>query len=281
LPSSARRLSARAAFLIVAASAFADAPTALPVDTVLAQHAVGGVLLVDVRDPADFARARIPGSINVPRFALSTRLWPRDATVVLVDAGLHDPALAALCRAESVGPSVRVLQGGLNLWQRRGGPIEGRPPALDALALLAPAAFLRACRSPDVVVLDTADQRDPRADRLLPESIHAPLAGDPARLVRLVQALTAGADGARVVLAFDRAGEHAASLTPALAAIDDAPVFYLTGGLDALERRAADAADGAGEGKDRRALRQRVSFRDGTSRNASWTRAGRGCGSCR
>lgn len=57
------------------------------------------VLLLDVREPAEFAQARIAGSVNVPRGILEAACeWDQDDTVPELAAG-RDRPVAVVCRS--------------------------------------------------------------------------------------------------------------------------------------------------------------------------------------
>ena len=56
-------------------------------------------LVLDIREPAEFAQARIPGSLNVPRGVLEQACeWDFEETVPLL-AGRRDLAIIVVCRS--------------------------------------------------------------------------------------------------------------------------------------------------------------------------------------
>jgi rhodanese-related sulfurtransferase len=209
------------------------APAWIALDAARQGHASGALLFVDFRPAAAYARAHIPGSLNVPPFALATRAFPTDRPVVLVGRG-H-------CPPPAVGGGARALAGGLALWARQGGPVRGPAARQAAEPMLEPAAFDMARRGPDAQVLDTARTRHPRAETLLPEALHVPLE-DSVRFEQILDALCRDAPPQRVVLLCDCAGEDAAGLAGAAAGVRDVPVFVLAGGVEALARLAAARA---------------------------------------
>lgn len=86
--------------------------------------AAGGVLVIDVRQPAEWRSGHIRGSVNLPLVGLAGRLdrLPQDRTIVAVCASGHRSALAArtLHRA---GYQTENLKGGMRSWARAGLPI--------------------------------------------------------------------------------------------------------------------------------------------------------------
>ena len=55
--------------------------------------------MLDIREPSEFAQARIPGSLNVPRGVLEQACeWDFEETVPLL-AGRRDVAVVVVCRS--------------------------------------------------------------------------------------------------------------------------------------------------------------------------------------
>jgi len=111
-------------------------------------------LVLDVREPAEFARARIPGSLNVPRGVLEQACeWDHDETVPELVTGRSRP-IVVVCRSgkrsvlaadtlQQLGfTNVASLAMGMRGWNDFDQPVadaEGRPvDGDDAEARLAP-----------------------------------------------------------------------------------------------------------------------------------------------
>jgi len=79
------------------------------------------VLVIDVRQPAEWRGGHIDGSLNLPLIQLACRLHrlPNDRTIVTVCASGHRSAVAArmLHRA---GYQAENLKGGTRAWTRAG-----------------------------------------------------------------------------------------------------------------------------------------------------------------
>jgi rhodanese-related sulfurtransferase len=76
--------------------------------------------LIDVRSPAEFAAAHIPGAINIPIDQIESRLQDlhQDEVVLICQSGQRaEMACNLLARNH---PALRVLQGGTNAWQQAG-----------------------------------------------------------------------------------------------------------------------------------------------------------------
>jgi rhodanese-related sulfurtransferase len=87
----------------------------------------GEALVVDVREPAEFAGAHIPGALSVPLGKLAgldlTALGGR--AVVLVCATGRRSSMACDQLASRVPDGVHTLTGGLAAWREAGGTVAG------------------------------------------------------------------------------------------------------------------------------------------------------------
>ena len=102
-------------------------PEVAPAD--LQSRLSGGeqVVVIDVREPEEFARGKIPGAYTIPRGLLEMQVdgrLPREATVVLYCAGGGRSALAAKSLADMGFEKVENLQGGFGAWVNSGLPVE-------------------------------------------------------------------------------------------------------------------------------------------------------------
>ncbi len=85
------------------------------------------VVLIDVREPEEWAQGTIPGAHTVPRGVLEGAVdaqVPRDATVVLYCAAGNRSALAGRSLKEMGFARVENLEGGFAGWQAAGLPVQ-------------------------------------------------------------------------------------------------------------------------------------------------------------
>lgn len=84
--------------------------------------------LIDVRTPAEFESAHIPGAYNVPLDALKEHrreiVERIDDDVVLLCAAGPRSKQAEEALAAAGLPNLRVLEGGMQAWERGGGPLK-------------------------------------------------------------------------------------------------------------------------------------------------------------
>jgi glyoxylase-like metal-dependent hydrolase (beta-lactamase superfamily II)/rhodanese-related sulfurtransferase len=82
-----------------------------------------GTLIIDTREPAEFARAHIAGARSMPLDLLDPAQLPRDQQLVVVcELGLRSPDAAAQLAAAGCA-DVAHLEGGLTAWQEAGLPV--------------------------------------------------------------------------------------------------------------------------------------------------------------
>ena len=85
------------------------------------------IVLIDVREPDEFARGKIPGAYTIPRGVLEMQVdgrLPREATVVLYCGAGARSALACKSLTEMGFDNVENLQGGWTAWLNSGLPVE-------------------------------------------------------------------------------------------------------------------------------------------------------------
>jgi rhodanese-related sulfurtransferase len=85
------------------------------------------IVVIDVREPDEFAKGKIPGAYTIPRGVLEMQLdgrLPREATVVLYCGGGARSALACKSLADMGYDQVENLDGGWGAWIRLGLPVE-------------------------------------------------------------------------------------------------------------------------------------------------------------
>ncbi|MGH9043018.1 MAG: rhodanese-like domain-containing protein [Acidimicrobiia bacterium] len=84
------------------------------------------MVVIDVREPDEWARGTIPGAHPVARGVLELQVdgkLPLDATVVLYCAGGGRSALAGRSLQEMGFSAVENLEGGFDAWARAGHPV--------------------------------------------------------------------------------------------------------------------------------------------------------------
>ena len=93
------------------------------------------VIVVDARNPDEFAGGHIPGACNVPVSDMPSELdqiaSAKNSLVVTTCGSSGRGEKAAQVMAESGFAHVAVLRGGLAAWRQAGLPVEGEGAAQD------------------------------------------------------------------------------------------------------------------------------------------------------
>ena len=85
------------------------------------------IVVIDVREPDEFAQGKIPGAFTIPRGVLEMQVdgrLPLESTVVLYCGAGARSALACKSLAEMGYDKVENLEGGFNGWVGSGLPVE-------------------------------------------------------------------------------------------------------------------------------------------------------------
>ena len=99
---------------------------------VAARLEAGGVELVDVREPAEFAAERIGGSMLCPLSTFDPHTLPKDVEIIF-QCGTGKRSAMAVARAQAAGLAHTAhLAGGLQAWKAAGLPTVALDPATGA-----------------------------------------------------------------------------------------------------------------------------------------------------
>lgn len=199
-----------------------------------------GGALVDVRDGEAFLRYRIPGSLNVPGYALKTKRFLKPSPVVLVNEGRSHRQLLKECRElRALGfTRVAVLEGGLRAWRAEVGPLQGEWLPQKDLYILEPRELAAALEERSWRIVDASGESS-AALAGLPGAVRIPADLDPERftqhLRRLVSQCAAKSGQAADLLIIDGAGEHLNTFASLVDRGELTGVLYLRGGARAYQ----------------------------------------------
>jgi rhodanese-related sulfurtransferase len=110
------------------------APEVPQVDVTDVARRAPDTLVLDVREPEEYARGHVPGAVNLPQAELATRLdeVPRDRSVLVIcQGGYRSLRSAQFLRQRGYGAVLNV-QGGTAAWQASGQPVDQAAIEADA-----------------------------------------------------------------------------------------------------------------------------------------------------
>lgn len=195
-------------------------------------------LLVDVRKKSDFEKLSIPGSINIPLFAVKTKTFLKSKSLVLVDEGYHYRKLERECEnLRKLGFKVWHLNGGLYLWSRNGGSLKGDVFAGKDLNRIPAPTFLEEKDYAHWVVIDISPADDSDNPPLFPGAVSLPYSNGSKRFLRrFKEALaTFGQNPSLTVIIVDENEEQYDRIERLLEEADYS-IFFLKGGLEGYQQ---------------------------------------------
>jgi rhodanese-related sulfurtransferase len=138
-----------------------DFKWAMSARAVLEQFRRDKIVLIDVRSPDSFDQLRIPGSMNIPLYAVKTKSFLKDRHAVLIDEGYFYGRLEAECRKlKDAGFHVSILFGGLNAWIETGGELDGHSFGANRINTVSPCVFHLEKDYENNVIIDISGKRN-------------------------------------------------------------------------------------------------------------------------
>ncbi len=154
-----------------------DFKWAISADTVLNQlRQKEKPIVIDVRSSDLFDKARIPGSVNMPLYAVKTKPFLKEQRAVIVDEGYLYGRIESECRKlNGMGFHVSILFGGLNAWMKAGGKMVGSLFIMEDMKKVSPQAFHLEKDYENHLLIDISTKNSLTGSALTPNTIHLPV----------------------------------------------------------------------------------------------------------
>jgi rhodanese-related sulfurtransferase len=194
-------------------------------------------LIIDVRSGTDFTKANIPGSMNIPLFAVKTKAFLKDKNILLINQGYNRQELENECLSlNKKGFNVRVIRGGLNSWKDAGGNIEGDAEAIATLNKISPHDIYLQDNPDSRLIINLTTSYDKKTDPKIPGSVFIPFDNENSFYMKLMENLDKKKDSSFLtVLIFNEKGEGYENIEKVVRKTGAKNVFYLTGGMEAYK----------------------------------------------
>jgi len=103
----------------------------------------GQTTVVDLRSDDQHAEWHVPGSLNIPEYAVKTKAYLKSKPLVLIDDGLSNAALVSACKTllATGFKNVSIVEGGARRWKQIVGPKEAKK-IVDPMRLITPKQYL-------------------------------------------------------------------------------------------------------------------------------------------
>jgi len=197
------------------------------------------IILIDVRKKAGFEKSRIPGSINIPLFAIKTKAFLKSKPLVVVNEGYNYDELEQECaHLREAGFKVWILNGGLNYWREKGAPLEGDAFAQKALNRIPPRSFFVEKVYENWVVIDVSALKYSQTNPPIPQSISLPYENNEENFIQTLKDTVAKSQHNRFlsVLICSEKGEYYERIEKLVQKTDVTNVFFLEGGLEVYKK---------------------------------------------
>lgn len=210
-----------------------------------AMQAHHDLMLIDIRRKSDFDRVRIPGSINIPLFAVKTKTFLISKRLALISEGYGYSELERECRKlRESGFTVSILTGGLQCWRYYGGPLIGNPFALNKLNKMCPAVFDTEKDSRNWIIVDVSATKRSVIGRYVPHAPYIPYRDNNDRFISAFEERMASfkTDRFTSIVLCDETGERYDRIEKVIQKLGFDKVFYLQGGIEAYVKWKKDQA---------------------------------------
>jgi rhodanese-related sulfurtransferase len=195
--------------------------------------------IVDVREQSQFEAVSIPGSINIPLFAVKTKTFLKAKPLILMNEGYaYEPLERACAHLRNNGFKAWILDGGLAAWKQKGGALHGDPFQQAGLNKVPAPVFYTERAYDNWLIVNINPSKKTTVPSAMPEAINIPLTKNTASFV---SALKKTVDGRKsnpllLVMLFNEKGEGYEAIEQPIQEAGMTKVFFLNGGLEAYDR---------------------------------------------
>jgi rhodanese-related sulfurtransferase len=195
------------------------------------------IALVDIRDREDFEEVRIPGSLNIPFYALKAKTFLRSKPIVLIEEGYRFASLAKGCeKLRQDGFQVFILDGGLNSWSRMHGPLEGNLVARRMFNRIPPGTYLQEKDLSGWRLIDVSNPPKPIPAYLKKDALQIPFSSnDKESLSEFLSKMQEAAGRSLVLVLCNEEGRGYEDIEEVMIPFGVSRLFFIDGGFKGVE----------------------------------------------
>jgi rhodanese-related sulfurtransferase len=219
------------------------------------------LVLIDIRNNKDFEKFRIPGSVNIPLFAIKTKTFLKAKPLVFINERFSHKQLESECEVlAKSGFTVSTLNGGLYQWKQEGGPMEGDVFAQRELNKISPQTFFVEQTQGNWVLIDISQSEKPGGHPKNVHRIHIPYRNNPEGFISELKAAVrnhAGRDCSSILLC-DEDGKKYDAIEKRVQQAGVTNVLYLKGGFEGykvFEQQQGSSRQGENDAGKRKTVR--------------------------
>jgi rhodanese-related sulfurtransferase len=195
--------------------------------------------IVDVREQSQFETVSIPGSINIPLFAVKTKTFLKAKPLILVNEGYaYEPLERTCAHLRNNGFKAWILDGGLVAWKQKGGPLHGDPFQQQGFNKVPAPVFYTEKAFDNWLIVNITPSKQANPVSVMPEAINVPLTKSASSFVSALKKVVAQRkdNPLLLVMLFNEKGEGYEAIEQPIQEAGMAKVFFLSGGLEAYDR---------------------------------------------
>lgn len=218
-----------------------DLSFAVSVDSVLYKiKQKRDIVFIDVRNPEEYIKIHIPGSMNVPLYSIKTKPFLKKTPIVLVNNGFNYNRLENECKKlKESGFNVSILWGGLIAWKDKGMDFEGDLFSVNRLNRISPQEVYLEKNYEGFITMSVSTESTIDPNEFFPECKH--LKTIDAKTISPVVAAQ-NRNPFILILIFNKDGTGYDEYEKSLKKSGLTNVFHLSGGLNGYNRFLKDVA---------------------------------------
>ncbi len=207
------------------------------------------IFLVDIRHQTQFAKFKIPGSMNIPLSFIKTKSFLKTKPVVLIHKGFgYTEITKEALNLNQNGFDIKILQGGFPTWKHKGGTLVGDPFSQKDLNKMPVNIFFQEKDYENWIIINACLKPPEKNKALIPKAFFISGKKNNMKTGEIVNSIFTDQSPLKQklsippnnpmmsVIIFDETGNRYKQLKKEINPAFKHKVFYLEGGIQAYQR---------------------------------------------